>query len=161
MVFFAPDYMAPSFALFVENSELREDVTGDVISVMFEHSANMANLLTVVINNDNHKYTDNVVWSPGNEVELHLGYGTQVEFVGRGEIIRHLPNFPADGAPQLQIKAYDRSHRMMQQELKVSGGGSKRPKKSKPESGPRWEGQLEFVIQMLAEKYGMGIDVDP
>jgi len=161
MVFSAPDYMAPSFAIFVEGNELREDVTGDVISCTFEHSANMASMLSVVINNNDHKYTDNVVWSPGNEVELHLGYGTEVNFVGRGEIIRHLPNFPADGAPQLQIKAYDRSWRMMQQELKITGGAAKRPKKSGQDRNPRWEGTIDFIVGLLAEKYGMVADVDP
>jgi phage protein D len=161
MVLSAPDYMAPSFALFVEGSALRDDVTQHVVSLLFEHSANMANKLEVTVENTDHKYTDAIVWSPGNEVELHLGYGTDVGFVGRGEIIRHLPNFPNDAAPMLMIKAYDRSWRMMQQELKVTGGASKRPKKSEPESGPRWEGQLGALIDILAEKYGMVADVDP
>jgi phage protein D len=161
MVFFAPDYMAPSFAIFVEGNELREDVTEDIIGVTYEHTANVANLLSVTVNNDSHKYTDNVVWSPGNEVEIHLGYGTQVDFVGRGEIIRHLPTFPGDSAPVLMIKAYDRSWRMMQQELEITGGASKRPKKKKPESGIKWEGQISAIVGDLAEKYGMVADIDP
>jgi len=156
----AYDFTAPAFEVYIEDTLLMSDITEDIVSLEFEHSLLAATMLTLTINNADQKYTDLTTFSPGNEIEIHLGYGLEVGPVGRGEIIRHLPSYPQDGVPTLQIKAYDRSHRMMAQELAIAGGGSKRPQKSALESGGNHEGPLGGIVTALLDKYGIGAVID-
>lgn len=154
----APDYRAPAFSIFVEGTELGEDVTGHVQAVSWEHAMDMASALELTVENTDHRFTDSPIFAPGNEVELRLGYGSDLRFVGRGEIVRHLPNFPQDDAPTLTIKAWDRSHRMMRTETRLTGGKDKRPKKEGgAESGTVHKGTLGVVLTELLGKHGISL----
>lgn len=157
----AYDFTAPAFEVYIEDTLLMSDITEDIVSLEFEHSLLAATMLTLTINNADQKYTDLTTFSPGNEIEIHLGYGLEVGPVGRGEIIRHLPSYPQDGVPTLEIKAYDRSHRMMAQELAIAGGGSKRPQKKAVESGVTFIGDLGTIVSVLLQKHGIAQAIDP
>lgn len=154
------DRMAPGFAIYVEDVLLREDITRDVASIEFEDTVDLASLLTIEVANPAHRYTDARLFGPGNEVEVHLGYGTALGFVGRAELIKHSPSFPRAQFPTLVLKGYDRSHRMMRQELELSGERSATPRKAKQESGRNWNGPLGDVVRRLLNKYGIAAIVD-
>lgn len=156
----AYDLTAPAFEVYIEDTLLMSDIAEDIVSLEFEHTLLAATMLTLTINNADQKYTDLTTFSPGNETEIHLGYGLDVGPVGRGEIVRHLPSYPQDGVPTLQIKAYDRSHRMMAQELAIAGGGSKRPQKKAVESGVTFIGDLGTIVSVLLQKHGIAPAVD-
>lgn len=155
-----PDLRAPAFAVYVNGTELKEDVTSKIVEVEFEHTLDMASSLKLVVDNIGNAFTDSPVFAPGNEVELHLGYGNEVGFVGRGEIVRHLPSFPQQDAPTLAIQGYDRSWRMMQQELEIKGGAAERPTKAKEESGEVYDTTLGTVVRGVFRKHGIEPDVD-
>ena len=55
---------------------------------------------------------DSKVFSEGNVVEVFIGYGDELTFMGRAEIVKWLPTFPESGFPTLQLKAFDARHRM-------------------------------------------------
>lgn len=154
------DWRAPAFAVYVNGHELNEDVTSSIRAVEYEHTLDMAAVVRIEVDNSNNRFTDSPVFAPGNEIEVHLGYGPEVGFVGRAEIIRHLPSFPQDEAPALQIQGYDRSWRMMRQELDIDGGAGQRPKKSKGESGEVFDTTLRSVVDALLRKHGIEPDVD-
>jgi hypothetical protein len=90
-----------------------------------------------------------------------MGYGDNLETVGRIEVIRHLPHFPASGVPTLKVEGYDRSWRMMRQELKIKGGQGSTPTKGGRESGQVHWGELGFIVEVVLAKYGVAADVDP
>ena len=153
--------MAPAFALYVEDILLREDITRDIVSVEVEDTVDVAGMITIEVANASHRYTDARLFGPGNEVEVHMGYGTALGFVGRGEFVRHNPRFPRAEFPTLSIKAYDRSHRMMRQELELQGEKSSTPRKAKKESGQPFDAPLGNVVKFLLRKYAIAAIVDP
>lgn len=162
MVALAPDYYAPAFALYVETTELQDDITSDVVSVSFEHTVDMASKLSVVLANPDNRYTDSAVFEPGNEISLHLGYGPILEFVGRGELTRHVPTFPSgDTVPSIELIGYDRSWRLGQQEMEITGGASKKPQKAGIESGKLHVGTVGSVATKILGAYGITPDVSP
>lgn len=130
------------------------DVTDHVANVTHEQTLDMASMLKVTLQNRGNVWSDNVLWNPGNEVELWGGYHGSLGFLGRGEIVRHLPNGPQSGYPTLGVKAYDRSYRMMQQEMELKGS-SKRPKKANQESGIWWDATIDYIVRRTLDKYGI------
>lgn len=188
------DWQAPSFALYVEDvlvaggsTPERREVTQDMISVEFDHSLALSNELALTIANADNRYTDSKIFAPGNEVELHLGYGPALEFIGRGRITRYLPSFPADGVPTLTIKALDPSHRMMKEEFEVHGSkvvNTKKPMgifdvgssggapkdifaigtggapRKKHTSGRVWKGTIGSILKQLLDPYSIQLDID-
>lgn len=188
------DWLAPSFALYVEDtlvagglSPERRELTQDVSSLEFDHSLLLTNEMVLQIANADNRYTDSTIFAPGNEVELHLGYGNSPAFIGRGRISRFLPTFPADGIPSLTIKCLDPSHRMMREEYEIKGskhvntkkpkgifeigtssshtdifaigeGGAGRPKKQT--SGRVWKGPIGQILKQLLQPYDIRLDID-
>lgn len=162
MTLLAPDYYAPAFALYVETTELQDDITGDVASCAFEHTVDMVSKLSVTLANPDNRYTDSAVFEPGNELELHLGYGTQLGYVGRAELIRHVPQYPAgDTVPTIDVVGYDLSWRLGEQEMEIAGGKSKHPRKAALESGRLHLGTIGSVVAKILGEYGLVPDVHP
>jgi phage protein D len=156
------DLMAPAFALRVEGGRLGEDVTRRVLGVRWEHTLDLAACLEVALDDTGHTLSDGKWFAPGNELELYLGYGTELTFVGRGEIMRHLPTYPRDGAPTLRVRAYDRGFRLGLAQTEVTGGRSDRPKR-KPgaQAGRVHKGELGRVVGELLDAHGITPLVDP
>lgn len=160
------DHRAPRFALYVEGVKLQQDVTDDVLSVDYDDSVDVASELRVTVNNAGGKYTDIPLFDPGNEVELFLGYGEDLKFVGRGEIVRHLPIFDSSGVSTLDFKAWSKSWRMMGQEMrlagtgKASGKGKRKAKKAEDESGRLRSGTVGGIIADIADNYGFDLEMD-
>jgi phage protein D len=177
------DWTCPAFALYVDDtlvaggkSAEQMDLTQDVISVEFDDSLSLANELAIAVCNADNRYTDNKIFRPGAEVELHLGYGTDTAYVGRGKITRFLPSFPADGIPTLDVKALDPSHRMMKEEFEIAGSKRVNTKKTKRKfyevqpaagqakkqtSGRVWNGTVGSIIAAICTPYGITPRVDP
>lgn len=149
------DFMAPGLAVKVGDSLLGADITSAVISAEFEDTSDMVSKVSVTLDNRGMRFSDAQVFQPGNEVSLYMGYGPELAFIGRGEIVRHRPGFPREEAPALTIVGYDRSFRMMKEEMEIKGGGGEAPEKKKDESGRLWKGTLKECVTALFSKYGI------
>ena len=144
----------PNFRLFVDNKEVVGDLTKRVLSIEYDDTIEMAKAIKVVLDNSGFLFTDGFILGVGSELELHMGYGRDLRYLGRGEIIRHLPTFGEGGASTLEVTAYDRSWRMMRQEIEITGA-KKTPKKKKLEGGRSFSGRLSKVLKDVLEPYGI------
>lgn len=153
------DYMAPNARLYVEGLDVTAEITPYVQGLTWDHATGMASMLEIKLENRGNRWTDSTLWNPGNALDLWLGYGQGIRYMGRAEIVRHLPNFPASGVPVLTIKAYDRGYAMMEAEEEVSVKGGK--KKGKGSAGTYWRGDLEGVLSSILRRYEIELDIHP
>ena len=120
--------LAPSIKVEVNGNELSQDLTSAIVRCEIDLARDVADMVKLTVANpirdqvgvgygDNEfVFLDNKAFQPGNDIVVSLGYGDDVEFVGAGVIQKWLPDFPSDGIPTLQIKAYDASVRLMDDE---------------------------------------------
>lgn len=176
------DDLAPWFILEVEGITLERDITDYIESVEYESAADMADMLRIVVANPGHKvdsaldklsppdWIAHKAFQPGNEASLYIGYGQgdkgTESFVGRAQLIKHLPDFPRSGMPTLEIKGYDRSHNMMTAEGPIKGGRLPVLKVKKPKGGADNQGQVfpqtkhSDVVDAIAQMHGFNADID-
>ena len=105
-------YFAPRFDVHISGLTLASDVTQRVLSVTYEGSLDTADMFKIVVSNPNNQFTDSPLFSPGQDVELYIGYGPNLTPMILGEITTIEPDFPADGPPTISISGYDKSYRM-------------------------------------------------
>ena len=105
-------YFAPRFDVSISGLTLAADVTERVLSVTYEGSLDVADMFKVVISNPNNQFTDSPLFSPGQDVEIYMGYGADLTPMMLGEITTIEPEFPENGPPTIAISGYDKSYRM-------------------------------------------------
>src|ERR1700677_1068079 len=105
-------YYAPRFDVVISGITMAADVSQRVLSVTYEGSLDTADMFKVVISNPNNLYTDSALFSPGQDVELYMGYGNQLTPMMLGEITSIEPKFPGDAPPTITISGYDKSYKM-------------------------------------------------
>jgi phage protein D len=106
------NYYAPRFDVRVSGLTLSADISSQVTSVTYDSSIDTAEMFRLVFRNPNNQFTDSPLFSPGKTVEIHMGYGHDLQQMILGEITSVEPSFPEDGPPTIAISGYDRSHRL-------------------------------------------------
>jgi phage protein D/phage baseplate assembly protein gpV len=106
------DRYAPRFDVRISGLTLSADVTRLVTSVSYDNNADMADMFTVSLFNPDNALLDSALFELGKTVEIHMGYGDQLEPMMLGEITSLQPSFPEGGAPTLTVSGYDKSHKM-------------------------------------------------
>ena len=166
------DDLAPVFALHVEGKEVSTDITTFIKEVEYESAIDMADILKLRVHNPGFMFTEqdnqppdwlgHKVFQPGNEVDLFIGYGFADTFIGRVQLAKHLPSFPEDGIPMLEIQGYDRSHLMMGVEGDISGAAAGKPsfKQPRPADAADDKGRIyankthSQVVLEVTDRYG-------
>lgn len=139
--------MAPRFLLDANGASIGS-IEALATSVVYESADGMADKLEVTFNNPDFVLNDLRVLQPGNELGLWLGYGNALEWIGGAEIVRPKPNFPRSDMPTLQVVAYTRDHRMMDNE---------------PEKGAdrRYvDASYDAAVSAVASRYKFEADID-
>lgn len=100
------------------------------------------------------RLVDTKIFQPGNEITLALGYGTQLQHVGRALIRKIRPTFPSNGIPTIVVTAYTKDVVMMDNAPKGS-------KKKKNKGGRRFkDATWSSAVRERALDYGFDLDVD-
>lgn len=170
------DDLAPVFRLEINDAPLNYDISRLVKSVEYESAVDMADVLKLTIDNPGlideqfPDWTGHKAFQPGNEVSLYMGYGTADKlenYVGRVIWTKHLPNYPQEGMPQLEVVGYDISSKMMPNEGPVVSAGknttptTKRPVDLADDQGQVFQSILHSeVVQRIADMYGLATDID-
>lgn len=164
--------LAPFFILKVEGTKLEADITNFVQMVEFESAIDMVDLLKLTIHNPGFvfsfggpDFTTHKVFQPGNEVDVWAGYGptSNAVYLGRAIIDKHMPRYPEDGIPVLEIKGYDAAKRMMKQSAEITTAAKpKRDRSKKDAIGKKYPQKLHYeMVVDKAHKYGFAPDVQP
>lgn len=175
------DDLAPVFRIEVNDAPILEDINQFISSVEFESAVDMADLFRIVIENPgvvdgaHPDWTAHKAFQQGNEASLFVGYGgaeRPENFVGRACWAKHLPFYPREGMPQLELKGYDLSHKLMDAEGRLfttqrQGCGITRLAQPRPvdqndDQGIVFRNVLHSdVVFFFADMYGLDLDLDP
>lgn len=161
------DELAPTYEVFLEDAAISDSLVLDVIEMRFESSVDMADKLSITLNNSDNRYTDSSAFQPGREISIWAGFGTAMGHVGRAEIVRHLPVWSEDGADVLPLVGYDRSYRLgiseATAELEIKKAASttaKKAAKDEAKTGETWKGSYGQIVTELYGRYGITAKVD-
>lgn len=113
----ATEIHGPKYVIEMEGNVLERNVTEDILGVSFESVDFGTAIVEITISNalDQNgflRYIDSKIFAEGNTVQLSMGYGTELDFIGEFFLLDHLPSF-SPAFPQLQIRAYDPLFKMM------------------------------------------------
>jgi phage protein D/phage baseplate assembly protein gpV len=105
-------YYAPRFQVRIAGYTLSADLSSQVTSVTYDNCTDMADMFSVTFRNPDNQLTDQALFDLGKTVEIHLGYGDDLQPMMLGEITSIEPSFPQGGAPVMTVSGYDKSYRM-------------------------------------------------
>ena len=105
-------FYAPVFDVRVSGLTMAADVASQVLSLQYDNNLDLADMFTIVLNNDHNRFSDSALFDLGKNVEIHMGYGGELTPMMLGEITSIEPSFPESGPPTLRIAGYDKSHRL-------------------------------------------------
>lgn len=103
---------APRARVDISGITLAADVSRHLLSVRYDNNMDLADMFTLVLDNTGNRFTDSPLFEPGKNVELHMGYGDDLQPMMLGEIAAIEPSFPQSGAPTITVSGYDRSQRL-------------------------------------------------
>jgi phage protein D len=149
-----PEDLAPNYILNIAGTDLGTGLTKYVQSVTYESTDGIADMAKIVIANPNLVFQDLKVFKPGNEISIHMGYGTTLEHVGRVVIVKPRPTFPEAVLPTMEIVGYTKDFKMMDNAPEGS-------KKKGGKGGRSFPGEgVSDVVTGKAEFYGFEADID-
>ncbi|HKI33539.1 MAG TPA: phage baseplate assembly protein V [Gemmataceae bacterium] len=106
------DYYAPRFEIRITGITLGEDVTNQVVRVSYENNADLADMFTLELRNSGNQFTDSPLFDLDKAVEIHMGYGADLQPMMLGLITSVQPVFPADGPMMMRVSGYDKSYKL-------------------------------------------------
>lgn len=144
--------MAPAFEVAIEGSRLGKDLTELVSSVEFESADGIADEMRMTIDNPDYKLCNSPLWQAGNEVDLWMGYGAELGFVGRVIIVKPKPKFVSDTMPTIEIRGYTKDQLMM----------NNSPERAKADIRNFQTDLIGDAVVRVADRYSFdALDIDP
>jgi phage protein D len=179
------DDLAPFYMLDVEGEYVWADITRYIQSIEFEQTVDMVDRLKISVLNPAHAFdvvgrrdsglasnpelpdfTTHKVFLPGNQVDLWGGYGSisKAVHLGRVKLWRHMPRFPRDQQPMLDIIGYDLGKLMMGERGDItigSDGMTRAARRSEDEEGNVYSQMTHSeIVRYICDKYGFEPDID-
>lgn len=107
----------PDISIRVNGSELSPAAQQDILSVVVHEDLSAASMFTIQMHNWDmvglqYTWSDDSLFTPGNEVEIWMGYVDQLQKIMIGEITSLEPLFQADEIPILIVRGMDHRHRL-------------------------------------------------
>lgn len=168
--------MAPLYRIEVNGRALTPDMGNFIQAVEYESAVDMADMFQITLDNPGviddtaPDWTGHRAFQPGNEASLYIGYASAdrpTNFVGRCIWEKHMPEYPQSGVPQLVLKGYDLSRRMMDNTGPIISGDKrakpavKRPVEEADNQGQAFNNILHSeVVSYIADMYGMEKDIE-
>jgi phage protein D len=165
--------LAPFYVVKSNGIGLEADITKFIQSVEFESSVDLVDLLKIQVFNPGFVFnlggpdmTTQKVFQPGNEIDVWMGYGppSNKEYLGRAIIDKHMPRYPADGIPILELVGYDAAKLMMRESAEITTAAKPKRKKGakKDPIGTKYDKKTHSeMVEDKAQKYGFAEDVYP
>lgn len=106
------DIFAPRVEVRMSGLTLATDLSDQIVSLVVETDLDLAGSFSLVLRNADNALLDSALLDLGKTVEIHLGYGHDLQPAFLGEVAAIEPSFPSDGAPTITVSGYDKSYRM-------------------------------------------------
>jgi phage protein D len=141
--------LVPNYQLLISGTEIGTDVTQYVSSVEYEHVDGMADEARISVANPDFALTELKLFQGGSELDVLMGYGSELEFMGRVITRRVDYRFPADEPPGFTVTGYTADSKMMDN--------------SPPEGRERdfSDSKYSDIVERVALRYGFTPDIDP
>ncbi|HEY7104322.1 MAG TPA: phage baseplate assembly protein V [Mycobacteriales bacterium] len=105
-------FYAPGFEILLSGVTLAADLTEQVVGLTVETDLDMAGTFSLALRNGDNSLLDSALLDIGKTVEIHLGYGHDLQPAFLGEVASVEPSFPSDGPPTIQVTGYDKSFKL-------------------------------------------------
>lgn len=106
------DAYQPTFLLEIEGHRLSKDITHEITSFVFEDNEDEMDLLEISITDRYLQFVDDPLFQEGNEIIARFGYAGDLSR-RKVAVIKEIDyDFPDGGEPNIQIKAYDKGHKL-------------------------------------------------
>ena len=110
--------LTPDFDVIINGSPLSVEQETHVVSITVEKDTHLLSMFVLEISgsttraNDLDWIDDEKLFAIGNEVEIKLGYASDIATVFVGEMTGLEPEFAINRPPSLKVRGYDRRHRL-------------------------------------------------
>jgi phage protein D/phage baseplate assembly protein gpV len=111
-------FYAPRFDVRISGVTMAADVADQILSLTVETDLDLAGSFSLVLRNPDNQLLDSALIDLGKTVEIHLGYGTDLQPAFLGEIAAIEPSFPQDGPPTIHVSGYDKSYKLRRSQPK-------------------------------------------
>lgn len=106
------DVYQPTFLIEIEGRRLSRDITHEITSFVFEDNEDELDAMEVSITDRNLQFVDDPLFQEGNEITARFGYVDSLS-PKKVAVIKEIDyDFPDGGDPTIQIKAYDKGHKL-------------------------------------------------
>ena len=106
------DVYQPTFIIEIEGKRLSKDITHEITSFVFEDNEEEMDVMEVTITDRNLQFVDDPLFQEGNEIVARFGYAGNLS-LKKVAVIKEIDyDFPDSGEPTMQIKAYDKGHKL-------------------------------------------------
>jgi phage protein D len=106
----------PEHKILINDVEIPPELKADVLDIKVCHYIEGPDTFDIAVNMLNShepelKWVDHDYFTPGNKIEIKLGYVDEYESIFSGEITALHPRYFSDDAPRMSVQGYDRLHR--------------------------------------------------
>ena len=106
------DVYQPTFLMEIEGRRLSRDITHEITSFAFEDNEEQLDAMEFPITDRHLQFVDDPLFQEGNEIVARFGYADDLSLT-RVAVIKEIDyDFPDGGDPTIQIKAYDKGHKL-------------------------------------------------
>lgn len=107
------DRLVPDVRVLIDGAELPPRVIDNMRGIEVELALRIVSQALLELQNPDGTVGDLPCFDPGRELEVQFGYVGKIQSVFKGEIISVEPSFHhEEGQPTVQVRAYDRLHRL-------------------------------------------------
>jgi Bacteriophage probable baseplate hub protein len=112
------DYpLSPSFDVLVDGKSLDREIHTQITSLTVDDDINKISMFEFEIeasdySKEENAWVDYEGFAVGKQIEIKMGYGSELHSLFKGEITGLEPSFYCDRLPKLTVRGYDRRHRL-------------------------------------------------
>ncbi len=106
------DVYQPTFVIEIEGKRLSKDITHEITSFVFEDNEEELDVMELSITDRYLQFVDDPLFQEGNEIVARFGYVDNLS-PKKVAVIKEIDyDFPDGGDPTIQLKAYDKGHKL-------------------------------------------------
>jgi phage protein D len=151
----------PNYAVKVGTYELDEGVRQLIDTITYESADGLIDVAHIKCKDPYFELSNSQILAPGNEVSIWMGYGEQLNHVGRVKIYKNTPNFPQNDMPTFEAVGYTKDKDLMVKQPDVSSSDLSKFSGDAQRGGHTFK-DMEYweAVQEKAKDHKFSVDID-